>query len=116
MEENKIEFKWQPTGTNIIVKVDRDYDNNGSKKTTLLIPETRQTMTGFGTIVAVGPGRYSFYGERQKLDLEVGDVVMFHLLLQPAPQQVLQDNKDYYFVAENSVLAYIKKDEVTKGE
>lgn len=114
MEEQK--FKWKPTGTNIIVKVDRKFDNTIGKKSLIEVPQTMQTMVGFGTIEAVGPGRYNFYGERQKLDLEVGDTVMFHLLLQPQPQQVLENNKDYYFVAENSVLAYIKKDEVTKSE
>ena len=109
MEENNIEFKWKPTGTNIIVKVDRNYDNTVGKKSTIVTPQTAQTLYGFGEVVAVGPGKYNYYGERQSLDLEIGDVVMFYSIQlsqsTPAPQQVLENNKDYYFVAENSVLA-----------
>ena len=43
----------------------------------VLIPDTAQEKTQEGVVVAVGPGRKDRDGKREKLDVKVGDFVIY---------------------------------------
>ena len=64
----------QPIGDRIIV---RRESSDAKSAGGILIPDAAQKKPQRGVILAVGPGRLNKKGERQPLQLKVGDKVLF---------------------------------------
>jgi chaperonin GroES len=72
----------------------------------IVIPETaREERAIKGKVIAVGPGKLNEKGERIPLTIKEGQTVIFKKY---APDEVKIDNKEYYFVREDDVLAIIE--------
>jgi chaperonin GroES len=72
----------------------------------IVIPETaREERPIKGKVVAVGPGKLNDKGERIPLNIKVDQIVIFKKY---APDEVKLEDKEYYFVREDDVLAIIE--------
>ncbi|GIW67339.1 MAG: 10 kDa chaperonin [Candidatus Parcubacteria bacterium] len=72
----------------------------------IVIPETaREERAIKGRVVAVGPGKLNDKGERIPMTIKEGQTVIFKKY---APDEVKIDDKEYYFVREDDVLAIIE--------
>lgn len=73
----------------------------------IVIPETaREERPIKGKVIAVGPGKLNDKGERIPLTIKEGQVVIFKKY---APDEVKVDDKEYYFVREDDILAIIEE-------
>jgi chaperonin GroES len=74
-------------------------------KSGLIIPDTvNQEKPEQGKVIAVGPGKLLKNGERSKMDVKVGDVVIFSKY---SPNEIKLDGKEYLVVSEEDVLAIV---------
>jgi chaperonin GroES len=72
----------------------------------IVIPETaREERAIKGKVIAVGPGKLNEKGERIPLTIKEGQTVIFKKY---APDEIKIDDKEYYFVREDDVLAVIE--------
>ncbi len=71
----------------------------------LYIPDTAQKEKPMqGTVVAVGPGKLSDENERIKLDVEVGQTVLYGKY---SGTEVSVDDEDFLILRESDILAVI---------
>ena len=59
-----------------------------------------------GRVVAVGPGKILENGNRQKIEVEKGDTVLFSKY---SPSEIKIDDKEYLIAREDDILAIIAK-------
>jgi chaperonin GroES len=59
-----------------------------------------------GRVVAVGPGKILENGNRQKIEVEKGEIVLFSKY---GPNEIKIDDKEYLIAKEDDILAIIKK-------
>jgi chaperonin GroES len=72
----------------------------------IVIPETaREERAIKGKVIAVGPGKLNEKGERIPLTIKEGQTVIFKKY---APDEIKIDDKEYYFVREDDILAVIE--------
>jgi len=70
----------------------------------IIIPDTAKEKPQRGKVVAIGDGAFNDKGERNKLDVKVGDEVLFGKY---AGNDVKIDGKEYLIMRENEILAVI---------
>jgi chaperonin GroES len=70
----------------------------------LYIPDTAKEKPQQGTVVAVGPGRRTDKGELIKVEIEVGNRVLYGKY---SGTEVSVDGNDYLIVKESDVLAVL---------
>ena len=74
----------------------------------IVIPETaREERSMKGKIIAVGPGKVNEKtGERITPSVKPGQIVIFKKY---APDEIKIDDKEYYFVREDDIMAVIEE-------
>ena len=70
----------------------------------LVLPETAKEKPQQGTIIAAGPGRRDDAGKRVKLDVKVGNIVLY---AKYAGTEVKIDGKKLLILKESDVLAIV---------
>jgi chaperonin GroES len=70
----------------------------------IIIPDTAKEKPQRGRVVAVGQGAFNDKGDRNKLDVSVGDEVLFGKY---AGSEVKLDGKEYLIMRENEILAIL---------
>jgi chaperonin GroES len=70
----------------------------------IILPETAKEKPQEGKVLAVGPGLRNDKGERQTLDVKVGDRVLF---AKYAGTEIKQDGVKYLIMRESDLLAVI---------
>ncbi len=71
----------------------------------IIIPDTAKEKPQRGRVIAVGEGAFNDKGERNKLDVKVGDEVLFGRY---SGNDIKIDGKEYLVVRENEILAIIE--------
>ena len=72
----------------------------------IIIPETaREERAVKGKIIAVGPGKLNEKGERIPINVKEGQVILFKKY---APDEIKIDDKEYYFIREDDVMAILE--------
>lgn len=71
----------------------------------IVLPETAKEKPMEGKILAVGPGARAENGERQPLDVKVGDRVLF---AKYAGTEIKQDGTRYLIMRESDLLAIVE--------
>ena len=66
--------KLQPLGIIVVIKPGKKEDVS---KGGVIIPDTAQEKSSEGKVIAVGPGRMTPDGKREKVDVKPGDIVIF---------------------------------------
>jgi len=85
----------------VIVKVAQVEETTESG---LFIPDTASSMPDQGTVVAVGPGRYSATGAFIENTVKVGDRVLFNAR---AAQSIELEGEDYLIFLNEHILAIL---------
>jgi chaperonin GroES len=82
---------------------------NEAEQTTasgLVIPDTAKEKPQEGTVIAVGPGRISDQGERIKLDVKEGDIVVYSKY---GGTEIKMGGDEYLILSARDVLAIVEK-------
>jgi chaperonin GroES len=95
--------KLKPLGDRLVVEPQEQEEVTASG---LVLPETAKEKPQQGSVIAVGPGRYDDDGERIKMDVTVGDVVLY---AKYAGTEVKVDGKKLLILKESDVLAIVEK-------
>ena len=95
-------MKLNPISDNIIVVPEK---KELKTKEGILLPESvEKEKPQVGEVVAVGPGKLSENGERSKMQVKKGDMVLF---AKYSPQEIKMDGKEYFILKEDDILAII---------
>ncbi|MEO5975175.1 MAG: co-chaperone GroES [Ilumatobacteraceae bacterium] len=97
-------MKLKPLDDRIVVK-----PNDAEERTAsgLVIPDTAQEKPQQGTVVAVGPGRWSDdTGKHSPLDIKVGDTVLYSKY---GGTEITHEGDDLLILTSRDVLAIVSK-------
>lgn len=95
-------MKLKPLSNKIILE---PVSSEEKTKSGIIIPDTvNQEKPEQGKVLAVGPGKLLKNGERSKMDVKVGDIVIFSKY---SPSEIKADGKEYLVVSEEDVLAIV---------
>jgi chaperonin GroES len=89
----------KPLSDRLIVK---PLDNEEKTSSGIIVPDTAKEKPMQGEVVAVGPGKMDDTGKRIKMDVKVGDRVMYGKY---SGTEFKIDRVDYLIMNENDVLA-----------
>ncbi len=95
-------LKFRPLGDRVWVEPIEREEMTASG---IVLPETAKEKPMEGKILAVGPGARNDKGERQPLDVKVGDRVLF---AKYAGTEVKHDGIKYLIMRESDLLAIIE--------
>ncbi|MGA8016012.1 MAG: co-chaperone GroES [Candidatus Dormiibacterota bacterium] len=94
----------RPLADRVVIK---PVEREEMTKSGIVLPDTVKEKPQEGIIEAVGKGRYNERtGERIKLDVEVGDRVMY---AKYAGSEVKIDDEDYLILSEKDILAIVQR-------
>jgi chaperonin GroES len=71
----------------------------------IILPETAKEKPQEGKVLAVGPGVRNEQGNRQPLDVKVGNRVLF---AKYAGTEIKQNGTKYFIMRESDILAIVK--------
>ena len=91
-----------PLGDRILVK--RSDDDEQTTSGGIIIPDTAKEKPQEGEVIAVGNGRLLDSGERQPVDVAVGDLVLF---AKYGGTEVAHENNEYLILREDDILAKV---------
>ncbi len=91
-----------PLGDRILVK--RSDNDEQTTSGGIIIPDTAKEKPQEGEVVAVGNGRLLDSGDRQPVDVAVGDLVLF---AKYGGTEVTYDNNEYLILREDDILAKV---------
>ncbi|MEK7295141.1 MAG: co-chaperone GroES [Actinomycetota bacterium] len=97
-------MKLKPLDDRIVVKPNEAEERTASG---LVIPDTAQEKPQQGTVLAVGPGRWSDdTGKHSPLDIKVGDTVLYSKY---GGTEVTHEGDDLLILTSRDVLAIVSK-------
>ncbi|MGC8878530.1 MAG: co-chaperone GroES [Anaerolineae bacterium] len=95
------ELKLRPLGDRVWIEPIEQEETTASG---IILPETAKEKPQEGKVLAVGPGLRNDKGERQPLDVKVGDRVLF---AKYAGTEIKHEGKKYLIMRESDVLAIV---------
>ena len=95
------ELKFRPLGDRVWVEPIEQEDVTASG---IVLPETAKEKPQQGKVLAVGPGLRDDKGERQPLDVEIGDRVLF---AKYGGTEIKQNGTKYLIMRESDILAIV---------
>ena len=96
-------LKLEPLGSRLIVK---PFVEDEVTKTGIILPETADKERPIrGEVLAVGLGKFLENGQREKIDLKVGDTILFEKY---GSDEYKVDNEEFLVVEYDKVVAVIK--------
>lgn len=95
--------KIKPLGDKVLVQPTKSGETTSGG---IVLPDTAKERPQEGKVVAVGPGRVLDNGDRAKLSVEEGDVVIYSKY---GGTEIKVDGEEYLILDESSILA-TKKD------
>ena len=95
-------MKFRPLYDRILVE---RVDEEEKTKTGIIIPDAAREKQQRGKIVAVGKGRVNEKGEVLKLDVKVGDLILFEKY---GGEEIKIDGKEYVIMKEEGVSGVIE--------
>ena len=94
--------KLRPLGDRVVVK---PTPREEMTKSGIVLPDTAKEKPQEGTIVAAGPGRLNDEGEREPMDVKVGDKVLY---AKYAGTEFKVDGDEYLIVSQKDILAVVE--------
>ena len=102
-EEVKVDMRLKPLGDRIVVRVlEREEKTKGG----LFLPDTAKEKPTEGEVIAVGTGKILDNGQKQPVEVKVGDRIIFSKY---AGTEVKIDGEDLVIFSERDVLAIVEK-------
>ena len=90
--------KIKPMGNRVVVQREDAKTTKGG----ILLPESAQKKPREGTVIAVGPGKTDEKGKVQRMDVKVGDKILFSSY---GGTEYKVDDAEYLILSEEDVLA-----------
>jgi chaperonin GroES len=97
----KLELK--PLGDRVVVEAVEQAPKSAGG---VILPDTAKEKPQEGIIIAVGPGRKTDKGELIKIEVSVGDKVIYSKY---SGSEIKLDGKEYLIISEKDVLAIVKR-------
>ena len=92
----------KPLGDRVVI---RPASREEMTKSGIVLPDTAKEKPQEGEIIAVGTGRVLDSGERQPLEVQVGDRAMY---AKYAGTEIKLDGEEYLSLRESDILALVK--------
>ena len=92
----------KPLGERIVIKVVEDNEQTSGG---IFIPDSAKEKPQKGEVVAVGLGKLNDKGEREPMDVKVGDVVLY---AKYAGNDIKMDGVEYKILSVKDALAIIE--------
>ena len=92
----------KPLGDRIVIKVVEDTEQTSGG---IFIPDSAKEKPQKGEVVAVGVGKMNEKGEREPMDVKVGDVVLY---AKYAGTDIKMDGVEYNILSVKDALAVIE--------
>lgn len=96
-------MKFKPLKDRILVKYSEEAEKSSGG---LYIPDTAKEKPQKGEVIAVGPGRVTDDGKLQKMDVKVGDMILFDKY---SGSKITMDNVEYLIIKEEDILGILEK-------
>lgn len=90
----------KPLGNRVLIKRSKAPTTKGG----ILLPDSAQEKPKEGVVVAVGPGKVDENGNKEVMQLKVGDVVLFSSY---AGTEVKGDDEEMLILTEDDVLGVL---------
>ncbi len=103
MAKVKVKTKIQPLQDRILVR--RLDEEEEEVQGSIIIPDTAKEKPQEGEVVAVGPGKVTEDGKRQKVEVKEGDRILF---AKYAGTEVKSEGEEYLIMREDDVLAVLR--------
>jgi len=95
-------IKIQPLGDRVVVEREESIEKTAGG---IVLPDSAQDKPSRGKIVAIGDGRLLDDGSRSKLQVKVGDKVLFTSY---APEAIKLNDEELLLMREEDILAIIE--------
>jgi chaperonin GroES len=96
-------MKFKPLKDRLLVKYSDEPEKSSGG---LYIPDSAKEKPQKGEVIAAGPGRITDDGKLQKIDIKVGDVVLFEKY---SGSKIQLDDNEYLIIKEDDVLGIVEK-------
>jgi chaperonin GroES len=84
----------------LVVRLEEEQKTAGG----IIIPDSAKEKPQMGKVVATGPGKISDTGQLVKIEVKVGDTVLYGKY---SGTDITLDNKEYLIVRESDILAIL---------
>jgi chaperonin GroES len=96
-------MKLRPLGNKVILEA---VSKEEKTKSGIIIPDTvDKEKPEQAKVLAVGPGKINKDGSRAKIDVKVGDTVLFSKY---SPTEIKLDGKEYLVVSDEDIMAVVE--------
>lgn len=96
-------MKFKPLRDRVLVKYSDEPEKSSGG---LYIPDSAKEKPQKGEVIAAGPGRVTDDGKLQKMEIKIGDVVLFEKY---SGSKINIDNTEYLIIKEDDILGIIEK-------
>jgi chaperonin GroES len=94
-------MKVKPLSDRVVIQpLEADEKTSGG----IYLPDTAKEKPQMGKVVATGPGKISDTGQLVKIEVKVGDTVLYGKY---SGTDITLDNKEYLIVRESDILAIL---------
>lgn len=90
----------KPLGNRVLVKRSKAQTSKGG----ILLPDTAQEKPKEGVVVAVGPGKVNDNGQKETLNVQVGQRILFGSY---SGTEVKNDEEDFLILSEDEILGIL---------
>ena len=94
--------KLRPLGDRVVIQ---PTPREEMTKTGIVLPDTAKEKPQEGSIIAAGPGKLNDEGEREPMDVKVGDKVLY---AKYAGTEFKVDGDEYLIVSQKDILAVVE--------
>jgi chaperonin GroES len=92
----------RPLGDRVVIQ---PTPREETTKSGIVLPDTAKEKPQEGSIIAAGPGRLNDDGEREPMDVKVGDKVLY---AKYAGTEFKIDGEEYLIVSQKDILAVVE--------
>ncbi len=96
-------MKFKPLKDRVLVKYSDEPEKSAGG---IIIPETAKEKPQKGEVIAVGSGKITDDGKLQKMEIKVGDNVLFEKY---SGSKIVIDDTEYLIIREDDVLGLLTK-------
>jgi len=96
-------MKFKPLRDRVLVKYSEEAEKSAGG---LYIPDSAKEKPQKGEVIAVGPGRITDDGKMQKVEVKIGDIVLFDKY---SGSKINIDNVEYLIIKEDDILGILEK-------
>ena len=96
-------MKFKPLKDRLLVQYSDEPEKSSGG---IYIPDSAKEKPQKGEVIAVGPGKITEDGKLQKMEIKVGDVVLFEKY---SGSKINIENEEYLTIKEDDILGIIEK-------